>query len=58
MSLHQGGSISNFRFPDLEGNPDGTLDESKGLFCSGFRMREFASFIGVLPPAGRRIYWS
>ncbi len=30
----------NFRFPDLEGNLDGTLDESKGHFCSGFRMRE------------------
>ena len=32
---------NNFRLPDLEGNPDGTLDQSKGHFCSGFRMREF-----------------
>ena len=30
----------NIRLPDLEGNPDGTLDQSKGHSCSGFRMWE------------------
>ncbi|WP_300335225.1 hypothetical protein, partial [Accumulibacter sp.] len=30
----------NFRFPDLGGNPVGTLDEGEGHSCPGFRMRE------------------
>ena len=33
-------SFTNFRLPDREGNPDGTLDQSKGHSCSGFRMWE------------------
>ena len=33
--------IATFRFPDLGGSPDGTLDKSKGHFCSGFWMLEF-----------------
>uniref|UniRef100_UPI00260D5F72 DEAD/DEAH box helicase n=1 Tax=Accumulibacter sp. TaxID=2053492 RepID=UPI00260D5F72 len=31
---------SKFRFPDLGGNPVGTLDEGEGHSCPGFRMRE------------------
>ena len=32
--------LDEFRFPDLEGNPDGTLDQRKDHSGSGFRMRE------------------
>lgn len=31
---------SKVRFPDLGGNPVGTLDEGEGHSCPGFRMRE------------------
>ncbi|WP_300338518.1 hypothetical protein, partial [Accumulibacter sp.] len=33
-------SVWKFRFPDLGGNPVGTLDEGEGHSCPGFRMRE------------------
>uniref|UniRef100_UPI00262EDE02 SF1B family DNA helicase RecD2 n=1 Tax=Accumulibacter sp. TaxID=2053492 RepID=UPI00262EDE02 len=33
-------SVNKFRFPDLGGNPVGTLDEGEGHSCPGFRMRE------------------